>query len=66
MRARWATWMATERPDLFTSAPVRTRCSTVSYTVTLYAQLKRIDYAVELKGWKNCFGVSNRLSFPIR
>ena len=22
MRARWATWMATERADLFTSAPV--------------------------------------------
>eukprot|EP01052_Picozoa_sp_SAG31_P012136 SAG31_NODE_702_length_12723_cov_4.100206_4_plen_349_part_00 len=51
---------------MFRSVPVQTRCSIVSYEVQVYSGVKRIDYNVNLTKWKNCFGVSNRLNFPIR
>ena len=65
----WIGWRWKETGPVrtvFESVPVQTRCSEVSNTATVYHALKRIDYTTQLSNWRNCDGVSNRLSFPIR
>ena len=65
----WQRWTCVESGDVrvvFRSSPVPTRCSTVTYDLTVYMDLKRIDYTVHLADWQDCFGVTNRLVFPIR
>ena len=65
----WIGWRWKEAGPVrtvFESVPVQTRCSEVSYMATVYHALKRIDYTTQLRNWRNCDGVSNRLSFPIR
>ena len=64
----WQRWSCIESGGVrvvFRSSPVPTRCSTVTYDLTVYMALKRIDYTVHLADWKDCFGVTNRLVFPI-
>eukprot|EP01052_Picozoa_sp_SAG31_P032165 SAG31_NODE_3498_length_4194_cov_2.855922_1_plen_1186_part_10 len=65
----WVGWTCSEAGPVrtvFVSTPVQTRCSIVSYEVKLFASQRRIDYSTHLKNWRNCFGVTNRLNFPIR
>lgn len=65
----WKGWICLESGPVrtvFASLPVETRCSTVRYRVTLYQSLAHIDYDVELLDWQDCFGVANRLVFPIK